>query len=58
LSYRKQYSLIPMLGLTTCMYLLTGMKAENWIWFFIWFFIGLILYFAYGYRKSNLAHGK
>lgn len=58
LSYKKQYSLIPILGLTTCMYLLTGMKAENWIWFFIWFFIGLILYFAYGYRKSNLAHGK
>lgn len=58
ISYVKEYSLIPMLGLTTCMYLLTGMKAENWIWFFIWFFIGLILYFAYGYRKSNLAHGK
>ncbi len=58
LSYKKQYSLIPILGLTTCMYLLTGMKAENWIWFFIWFLIGLILYFAYGYRKSNLAHGK
>jgi hypothetical protein len=58
LSYKKQYSLIPLLGLTTCMYLLTGMKAENWIWFFIWFLIGLILYFAYGYKKSNLAHGK
>jgi amino acid transporter len=58
LAYKKQFSLIPLLGLTTCMYLLTGMKSENWVWFFIWFFIGLILYFAYGYRKSNLAHGK
>jgi len=35
--------------------LLTGMKKENWIWFAGWFVIGLILYFAYGYRKSNLA---
>lgn len=57
-SFRNQFSLIPILGLTTCLYLLTGMKAENWIWFFIWFLIGIILYFAYGYRKSNLANGE
>lgn len=54
-TYIKKWSLIPILGLTTCSYLLTGMKKENWIWFGGWFLIGLILYFAYGYRKSNLA---
>ncbi len=59
-TYIKKWSLIPILGLTTCSYLLTGMKKENWIWFGGWFVIGLILYFAYGYRKSNLAikHGR
>lgn len=59
-TYIYRWSLIPILGLSTCTYLLTGMKKENWIWFAGWFVIGLILYFAYGYRKSNLAkeHGR
>lgn len=56
-TYIKQWSLIPILGLSTCTYLLTGMKKENWFWFAAWFVIGLFLYFAYGYRKSNLATG-
>ncbi|GAA4331030.1 APC family permease [Flaviaesturariibacter amylovorans] len=50
----KKYSLIPLLGLVSCMYLLTGMSAENWKWFFIWFGIGLVVYLMYGYRKSKL----
>jgi basic amino acid/polyamine antiporter, APA family len=53
-AYVKQFSLIPLLGLTTCLYLLTGMSASNWKWFFIWFAIGLIIYFIYGYRNSKL----
>jgi basic amino acid/polyamine antiporter, APA family len=53
-AYLKQFSLIPLLGLTTCLYLLTGMSASNWKWFFIWFAIGLIIYFIYGYRNSKL----
>lgn len=59
-TYIYRWSLIPILGLSTCTYLLTGMKKENWTWFAIWFVIGLILYFLYGYRKSNLAkeHGR
>ncbi len=59
-TYIYKWSLIPILGLSTCTYLLTGMKQENWSWFAIWFVMGLILYFLYGYRKSNLAkqHGR
>jgi amino acid transporter len=59
-TYIYKWSLIPILGLSTCTYLLTGMKQENWLWFAIWFVMGLILYFLYGYRKSNLAtqHGR
>ena len=55
LAFLKNFSLIPLMGLTTCLYLLTGMSASNWKWFFIWFGIGLIVYLLYGYRKSKLA---
>lgn len=52
----KNYSLIPLLGLTSCLYLLTGMSGSNWKWFAIWFGIGLVIYFMYGYKKSKLNH--
>jgi basic amino acid/polyamine antiporter, APA family len=54
LSFVKNLSLIPLLGLISCLYLLTGMSGSNWKWFFVWFAIGLIIYFLYGYRKSKL----
>jgi hypothetical protein len=54
LAFVKNLSLIPLLGLTTCLYLLTGMSGSNWKWFFIWFAIGLVVYFIYGYRRSKL----
>jgi basic amino acid/polyamine antiporter, APA family len=55
ISFVKKYSLIPLLGLTTCMYLLTGMTAKNWAWFTGWLALGLVIYFMYGYKKSKLA---
>jgi basic amino acid/polyamine antiporter, APA family len=54
LSFMKNLSLIPLMGLIFCLYLLTGMSGTNWKWFFIWFAIGLVFYFIYGYRKSKL----
>jgi len=51
----KKYSLIPMMGLITCMYLLTGMTKNNWAWFIGWLALGLVFYFLYGYKKSKLA---
>jgi amino acid transporter len=51
----KNFSLIPLMGLTTCLYLLTGMTKSNWAWFLSWLLIGLLIYFLYGYRKSKLA---
>jgi len=50
----KNWSLIPLLGLSSCLYLLTGMTGENWAWFGSWLVLGLIIYFMYGYRKSKL----
>ncbi|MBX2971569.1 MAG: amino acid permease [Flavobacteriales bacterium] len=55
LAHVKQWSLIPVLGLLSCCYLLTGMEVSNWMWFSIWLLIGLACYFAYGYRHSKLA---
>jgi APA family basic amino acid/polyamine antiporter len=54
----KKYSLIPLMGVTTCLYLLTGMTKSNWAWFLSWLGIGLIIYFIYGYNKSKLADKK
>lgn len=54
-TFVKKYSLIPLLGLITCLYLLTGMTAKNWAWFAGWLVLGLIIYFLYGYKKSKLA---
>lgn len=54
LSYRYNYSLIPILGVLTCTYLLTGMSISNWLWFIAWLALGLIIYFSYSYKKSKL----
>ena len=51
----KKYSLVPLMGLITCMYLLTGMTKSNWAWFLGWLLIGIVFYFLYGYKKSKLA---
>lgn len=55
LSFLKKLSLIPVLGLVSCCYLLTGMAGSNWLWFGVWFGIGLIVYFLYGRKHSLLA---
>jgi hypothetical protein len=50
----KKYSVIPVLGVLFCAYLLIEIGAIAWIWFFVWMGIGLVIYFLYGYRKSRL----
>ena len=54
LAFVKNLSLIPLLGLISCCYLLTGMAVSNWKWFGIWLVIGLVFYFCYGYKNSKL----
>jgi len=55
ITFLKKYSLIPLMGLITCLYLLTGMTKSNWAWFLAWLAIGLVIYLLYGYKKSKLA---
>ncbi|AMO19288.2 amino acid permease [Flavobacterium columnare] len=54
LSFLKNLSLIPLLGLISCCYLLTGMAVSNWKWFGVWLLIGLVIYFSYGFKNSKL----
>ncbi len=54
LAFLKNLSLIPLLGLVSCCYLLTGMAVSNWMWFGCWLVIGLVIYFAYSIKHSKL----
>jgi amino acid transporter len=55
LSVWKKLSLIPVLGLLSCSYLLCESGASNWTRFLVWLGLGFVIYFLYGYRKSRLA---
>ena len=50
----KNLSLIPVLGLISCLYMMCELGISNWIGFGIWLIVGLIVYFSYGYRHSKL----
>lgn len=54
LSFMKNLSLIPVLGMLSCLYLMTELGYTNWLRFLIWLGLGLIIYFSYSYHKSNL----
>lgn len=51
LSFKHKLSLIPVIGLSTNLYLMTELGLTNWIRFGIWMVIGLIIYFSYGNRR-------
>ena len=52
--FRKSLSLIPVLGVLTCGYLMTELGWTNWYRFLIWLAIGLVIYFLYSYKHSKL----
>jgi amino acid transporter len=54
LSFLKNYSSIPILGMLCCLYLMISIPPKSWLVFFGWMCVGLLIYFAYGYRKSKL----
>ena len=55
-SFRSNLSLIPLLGLICCLYMMAELSVWNWIYFGIWLLIGLIIYFGFSYKNSKL-HG-
>lgn len=50
----KRWSLIPVLGLLTNLYLMSQLGSTNWFRFMIWLGIGLVIYFLYGARNSRI----
>lgn len=55
LSYQHNFSLLPVLGILTNLYLMTELGLSNWTIFVVWLVIGLVIYFGYGRRHSKLA---
>ncbi|TKC07023.1 amino acid permease [Pedobacter frigoris] len=50
----KNLSLIPVLGLISCLYMMCELGISNWVGFGIWLIIGLVVYFLYGFKHSKL----
>ena len=44
----------PILAIAFCMVLIAGLNWETWVRFAVWFGLGLIVYFAYGRKRSKL----
>ena len=54
LTFVRNLSLIPVMGVLFCSYLLIEIPAVSWIYFVVWLAFGLTIYFSYGYWKSRL----
>lgn len=50
----KRLTLIPVLGVICCTYLMTELGITNWVRFGIWLSVGFIVYFFYSYKHSKL----
>jgi APA family basic amino acid/polyamine antiporter len=45
---------VPILGILSCLLLMFSLPVENWYRLAGWLLLGLVIYFAYGYRHSGL----
>jgi len=45
---------VPILGVTSCLYLMLGLPWITWIRFGLWLVVGMVVYFSYGFRRSRL----
>ncbi len=46
---------LPLLAAAIAFYLLLTLPVETWIRFIAWMAFGIVIYFAYGYRRSRLS---
>jgi basic amino acid/polyamine antiporter, APA family len=44
----------PVMTIATCLLLMAGLPIMNWLRFFGWLLIGLVIYYFYGRRHSTL----
>ncbi|MER7395140.1 amino acid permease [Streptomyces sp. NPDC000151] len=45
---------VPAIGVVFSIWLITFLEWQTWVRFAVWFVIGLVIYFAYSYRRSEL----
>jgi len=57
-TFIRNFSIIPVLGLISCFYLMAQETYLVWIRFLVWLIIGLVVYFLYSYKNSKLAPKK
>lgn len=50
--------LVPILGILVCLAMIYGLGWTNWLRLFAWLAIGLVIYFAYSKKNSNLNNEK
>jgi basic amino acid/polyamine antiporter, APA family len=55
MAFIKKWSLLPILGMISCFYLMAQETHLVWMRFLIWLAIGLVIYFTYGYSNSRLS---
>ena len=55
MTFKNNLSMIPLIGLLSCLYLMSEIPVENWFFFSIWLVLGLLIYFSYGRKNSKLA---
>jgi basic amino acid/polyamine antiporter, APA family len=48
------YPVTPALAAASCLVLIAGLPSTNWWRFAIWLAVGLVIYFAYGAKRSKL----
>jgi APA family basic amino acid/polyamine antiporter len=53
-SHKENLSLIPLLGLICCLYMMAELSVWNWIYFGIWLLLGLVIYFGFSRKNSKL----
>lgn len=50
--------LVPILGIITCLAMMSFLPGDTWLRLVIWLAIGLVIYFVYGKRNSKLNEDK
>jgi basic amino acid/polyamine antiporter, APA family len=54
-TFRVPWSpVVPLLGIASCVFLMTGLPVVTWERFVIWLLVGAAVYFLYGMKRSKI----
>jgi APA family basic amino acid/polyamine antiporter len=48
---------LPVISILCCLLLMAGLPLETWLRFFVWLIIGLVIYFLYSSKRSEMRDG-